>query len=175
VRYKDAFSLYHPAVNFLYFAVVIAFSMFLMHPVCLLISASAAIAYSLYLTGKKALRFLLRFLLPLLVLTALLNPAFNHAGVTILFYLRNGNPITLESILYGIAAAFMLIAVISWFSCYNTVMTTDKFVYLFGKAAPALSLIFSMTLRFAPRFRAQMKTVSAAQHCIGWTCPPGTS
>jgi energy-coupling factor transport system permease protein len=46
----------------------------------------------------------------------------------------------------------MLAAVISWFSCYNAVMTSDKFVYLFGRVIPALSLILSMTLRFVPKF-----------------------
>ena len=43
----------------------------------------------------------LRVALPVLLLAALVNPAFNHAGVTILIYLPSGNPLTLESILYG--------------------------------------------------------------------------
>ena len=30
--------------------------------------------------------------LPVLLLAALVNPAFNHAGVTILIYLPSGNP-----------------------------------------------------------------------------------
>lgn len=82
-------------------------------------------------------------------------------------YLPGGNPLTLESIIYGIAAAVMLVTVISWFSCYNAVMTSDKFVYLFGRVAPALSLILSMTLRFVPRFKAQLKVVANAQRCLG--------
>ena len=61
-------------------------------------------------------------MLPLLIITALINPAFNHEGGTILTYLRDGN-FNVESITYGIAAAVMLITVISWFSCYNAVMT----------------------------------------------------
>lgn len=42
-------------------------------------------------------------------------------------------PLTLESIAYGCAAAVMLVAVLFWFSCYNEVMTSDKFMYLFGR------------------------------------------
>jgi len=103
----------------------------------------------------------------MLIVTALVNPAFNHEGGTILTYLRGGNPLTLESIVYGIAAAVMLITVICWFSCYNAVMTSDKFVYLFGRVIPALSLILSMALRFVPRFKAQFKVVSDAQKCVG--------
>ena len=54
-----------------------------------------------------------------------------------------------------------------WFSSYNEVMTSDKFVYLFGRVIPALSLVLSMALRFIPKFKAQMQVVSEAQACIG--------
>jgi len=164
---RDAFASFHPLVSLLYFAAMIGFSMFFMHPICLAISLVCASAYSIYLNGKKAVRVGLKFLLPMVVFTALLNPMFNHQGVTILAYLPNGNPLTLESILYGIAAAVMLVTVIAWFSCWNAVMTSDKFIYLFGRVIPALSLILSITLRLVPRFRAQIKIISNAQKCIG--------
>ena len=35
------------------------------------------------------------------------NPAFDHEGATLLAYLPSGNPLTLESIAYGVAAAVM--------------------------------------------------------------------
>lgn len=164
---RDTFSGYHPMINFLYFGLVLAFTMFLMHPICLGISLSCAIAYSVYLNGRKAVRFQLRFLLPMLLLAAVVNPAFNHEGATLVAYLPSGNPLTLESIAYGAAAALLLAAVITWFSCYTAVMTSDKFVYLFGRIIPALSLVLSMALRFVPRFKAQLHVVSQAQRCVG--------
>ncbi len=164
---KDAFSTYHPLVNFLYFAFVFAFSMVFMHPVCLAISLISSFIYSISLKGRKALKFNFAFLVPMMLVTALINPAFNHEGVTILTYLPTGNPLTLESIAYGFAASAMLAAVISWFSCYNEIMTSDKFIYLFGRIIPAFSLVLSMALRFIPKFKAQIKVVSNAQRCIG--------
>jgi len=163
----SAFAGYHPIIGFLYFTFVILFSMFFMHPVCLLISLLCSFLYSVKLNGKKALVFNLFYLLPMLVIAALMNPAFNHEGVTILAYLSNGNPVTLESIAYGIGAATMLVTVICWFSCYNVVMTSDKFIYLFGRIIPSLSLILSMVLRFVPKFKSQIKTISNAQKCVG--------
>ena len=163
----DAFSRYHPLVNFLFFALVLAYSMVLMHPVCLAVSLLGALLYAGQLEGRRALARHLRVALPVLLLAALVNPAFNHAGVTILIYLPSGNPLTLESMLYGAAAAVMLASVVLWFSSYNEVMTSDKFVYLFGRVIPALSLVLSMSLRFIPKFKAQMQTVSEAQTCIG--------
>lgn len=165
--HRDAFSSYHPMVNFLYFALVLLFSMCLMSPFSLAVSFGSALAYALYLNGGKALRFQLVFLLPMMGMAALLNPAFNHEGATILTYLPSGNPLTLESLCYGLAAAVMLAAVVNWFSCYNEVMTSDKFVYLFGRVIPALSLVLSMTLRFVPKFKAQFQLVREAQKCVG--------
>ncbi len=163
----DTFGRCHPIINFLYFGLVLVFSMFFMHPACLAVSMCTAITYSIYLSGKKAVRFSLIYMLPLLLLAALINPAFNHEGATILAYLPSGNPLTLESITYGIAAACMLIAVITWFRCYSEVMTADKFVYLFGRILPSLSLLLSMALRFIPKFRAQLTVVSDAQRWLG--------
>ena len=167
MKNKDAFSGYHPIINFLYYALILLFSMCLMHPVYLAISLIGALAYDIYLKGRKAVRFAVMGLLPMAALAALLNPAFNHEGATILTYLPSGNPLTLESMLYGASAAVMLASVVLWFSSYNEVMTSDKFVYLFGRVIPALSLVLSMALRFIPKFRAQMQTVSEAQACIG--------
>jgi len=167
MKNKDAFSGYHPIINFLYYALVLLLSMCLMHPVYLAISLTGALAYDVYLKGKKAVRFAVMGLLPMAVIAALVNPAFNHEGQTMLTYLPSGNPLTLESILYGVAAAVMLASVVLWFSSYNEVMTSDKFVYLFGRMIPALSLVLSMALRFIPKFKSQMEVVSEAQSCIG--------
>lgn len=165
--HKDTFSAFHPIVNFLYFALVIGFTMFFMHPVCLGISLFSGLAYAIYLSGQKTVRFALWYMLPLMLFAAVINPAFNHRGVTILAYLPSGNPLTLESILYGAGAAVLLAAVLLWFRCYTAVMTSDKFVYLFGRILPAFSLVLSMTLRFVPRFAAQFKVVKEAQQCVG--------
>jgi energy-coupling factor transport system permease protein len=164
----DTFSTYHPIVNLLYFVFVIGVSMFLMHPVFLSIGLICATIYCAVLQGmKKTVKGFCLFTLPMIVIVALINPMFNHYGVTVLFYLYNGNPITLESMVYGVAMAAMLAGVVLWFRCYNEIMTSDKFIYLFGRVIPALSLILSMCLRFIPKFSRRMQVISNGQKCIG--------
>src|SRR5699024_11929166 len=46
-------------------------------------------------------------------------------------------------------------------------MTSDKFIYLFGKAIPKLSLVISMALRFIPLFKTQIKKISQTQKTLG--------
>ena len=174
MRSKDAFSSYHPLVNFLYFALVLVLAMFFTHPAAQAISLITALIYAAQLNGRQALGKNLLWLLPMMGIAVIVNPAFNHAGVTILTYLPTGNPLTLESILYGISAGILLAAVIVWFQCYTAVMTSDKFIYLFGRIIPALSLVLSMTLRFVPKFKAQLQAVTEAQRCVGRDVSEGT-
>lgn len=161
------FKTHHPIVNFIYFLFVTVFAMFFMHPLCLAISIVTSFAYSVILNGKKALKFNILYLLPMMLMTAILNPVFNHAGITVLTYLPSGNPLTAESIIYGAAAAVMLASVICWFSCFNTIMTSEKYMYLFGKIIPSLSLILSTILRFIPKFKNDIKEITNAQKCLG--------
>ena len=163
----DEFKKYHPIVNFTYFIFVIGFSCFFMHPLCLVISLISGFAYSVALKGKKQTKTNLIYMLPMIFLMALINPLFNHEGVTILTYFPSGNPLTLESLIYGFCAGVMIVSVICHFSCYNEVMTSDKFIYLFGKIIPSISLIISMTLRFVPKFSSQLKAVANAEKCMG--------
>ena len=165
---EDSFSTYHPSINFFYFIVVLLVSMFFTHPAFLMISLICACVYSLVLKGvRKSLKFDLLGLLPMLLLVGCINPLFNHGGVTILGYWPTGNPITLESIVYGVVMGVMFIEVILWFACYNTIMTSDKFIYLFGRVIPSLSLVLSMVLRFVPKFKAQLHVITNGQKCIG--------
>lgn len=164
---EDTLRACHPAVSFTYFALVIACSMFFMHPVCLALSLLGALLYVARLKGRRALRQQAVWLVPTALLAAALNPAFVHQGVTILTYLPSGNPLTLESILYGLAAGCMLASVILWFVCVTEAVTSDKIVYLFGRVIPALSLLLSMTLRFVPRFTRRLRTVAQAQRHMG--------
>lgn len=163
----NEFKTYHPIVNFIYFLCVVGFSMFLMHPVSLGITLASAVLYTFVLKGKKTAFVSALLTIPMMLLAAVINPMFNHAGVTVLTYFPSGNPLTAESFFYGIAASTMLAAVIFHFACYNEVMTSDKFVYLFGKVIPTLSLVLSMTLKFIPTFTARLKEIVHVQRTLG--------
>jgi energy-coupling factor transport system permease protein len=164
---RDAFSGLYPGPCYLFFGFAIIFTVAFMHPVALGLSFLCATSYAFWLGRGKALRFTCAFLLPVMILAAVLNPAFNHRGMTILFYLWTGNPVTAESLLYGVAGALMIGSVIQWFYCYNAIMDSDKFLWLFGRAIPTLALIISMSLRLVPRYMVQAKRIAAAQRGLG--------
>ena len=164
---KDNFSNYHPLVGFYYFIFIMGSTMLIMHPVALLASILSALFYSTFLKGKGNFIQNIVYIIPSLIAMALINPAFNHEGATILLYFKNGNPLTLESVYYGIFSATLLLSTIIWFSCFNIVMTSDKIIYLFGRILPISSLLISMSMRFVPLFRKEIKKIADAQRCIG--------
>ena len=164
---SDAFSRRHPVVTFAYFAAVISLCAFLRHPVCTVISFACALSYALYLDARKTGRMLLTFCLPVFLLTAVINPAFNHRGTVTLAVLPGGNALTLESVVYGAFSALMLAALLLWFSAFSMVFTSDKLVWLAGRAFPTFALLVSMTLRFIPEFRRRLFAVRSARLALG--------
>lgn len=165
---KDSFSSCHPIVNLYYFAVMLISSMFLTHPVMLLISLLCACTYCTLQRGfQNGVWKKMKLLLPLAAAVICINMLFNHYGITVLGYLPGGNALTLEAAVYGLVMAVMLAEVLLWFSCWNEVMTSDKFVYLFGRILPGLSLILTMCFRFVPCFGRQAKKILQAQKGIG--------
>ena len=160
-----AFSSYHPAVTFGYFAAVTIMTMLLMDPAFLAVSLIGALVYSASLRhGGGGLK--LRVMLPVLLAVAAINPLFVHEGRTVMFS-AFGVPVTFESFVYGICAAAMLAAALKWFECWGRVMGTDKFIALFARKAPSAALLLSMTLRLIPRFKHKTTEVTAAQRALG--------
>jgi|SRR5690625_4978738 len=160
------FASFHPAILFLYYVTVIFITMFMMHPFILLFSLIGSLLFYAILTPVKQVWRDIGFYLLVFLLIAVTNPIFVHKGETIILFL-NDNPVTVESIIYGGVIATMLIAVIFWSKSYSYLMTSDKFIYLFGKAIPKLALVISMALRFIPLFKNQIKKVSQTQKTLG--------
>jgi len=170
---RSVFSTYHPIINFFFFCAVIGTGIFLKHPIFLTVAVAASLCYAVMLGGKGTLKFAGFFILPMILVFTVVNPLVNSRGETVLFYTTH-SMVTLEAVIYGVLSGFMLATVLLWFSCYNKIMTSDKFVYLFGRIMPAISLIFSMVMRFVPNFKMQIQKISTAQKCIGRDISNGT-
>ena len=161
----DRFSKYNPKAVFLFFVFVIVLSLLLFHPVFLAISFMGSFLYKLKLDGKFVFSYFFKFILPLILLTAVFNFLFTHYGQTILFNLFEMN-FTFEGLFYGFCQGVMLGTVIMWFSAYSKVMTADKLLCVFGRFLPNTALIFSMVLGFIPRLKKNIAEISDARLLI---------
>ncbi len=156
---------YNPAVLFLYFLLLASIAMFATNPVMVGIAFAAmnltAVSYTRDGLGRAYLFFFVIF-----ILTSLANPIFSHNGVTVLLVV-NDNPITLEAVLYGVMTGIMILSVLLLFRVFGTLMTSDRLLYIFGRAFPKLGLLLSMTLRFVPLFGRQRRKIENTQRTLG--------
>lgn len=162
---RDAFSRFHPAVNFLFFVGAIGFGVVIQHPAYLAAGAVCGLVYYLLLKGWKGLKLLIT-MIPMFLLITLINPLVNTYGKTVLFTYFGRNW-TWEAMVYGMTLGGMFVLMMVWFGCYNEVLTSDKFVALFGGLIPSLSLLLVMVLRLVPSFMRKTKQIIGARNAIG--------
>lgn len=156
------FAALHPSVCMAYFVAAIGLTLACSHPAAAALSLAGGTAFSILLRGGKETANTYKFVLPMFLLIAIGNPLFSHRGATMLFMLFD-QWITLEAICYGLVSACTLSAIIVWFACYQQVMTSDKFLYLFGNVAPNTALLITMTLRFIPKLKKDAADIAAAE------------
>lgn len=166
------FDSYHPAINFIYFGAVIAFTVSFHHPVYVAVAYVSAFAYSVKLNGLRALVFNL-CLIPLIFAYAAWYSYYNHFGVTILRQNYIGNDMTLESMVFGLVIGITAATVIMIMSCVFAVFSSDKVVYLFGRVSPKLSLFLSIILRSVPRIKKRAGKINVSRRGVGRGCSQG--
>jgi len=162
---KDAFSAFHPLVNFVFFVLAIGFGVVIQHPAYLAVGFLASGVYYLLLHRGKGIRMILG-LIPLFLVMSLINPIFNTRGQQVLFTYFS-RPYTLEALYHGMAVAAVFVVMFLWFGCYSAVLTSDKFVCLFGGLIPSLSLLLVMVLRMIPNLIKKARQILGARRGIG--------
>ncbi len=160
---ETGFKMFHPAAQLLFFVSVISVTMFVMHPVITGISFIASVLWILCDGGICALLRNLKFTAVTSAMIIIINPLISHNGMTAITYFPDGNPLTLESVYFGIAAAVMISCTLKWFYSFNRNFTSDKIICLFGRIMPKPALLISMTLGFIEKFKTKMNSVSEVQ------------
>ncbi|RZS94086.1 energy-coupling factor transporter transmembrane component T [Cuneatibacter caecimuris] len=162
---KNCFSAYHPAVVFLYFAGAAGLCMCSLHPYYVLVSyLCGAVLLGISCGLRRVFRQVLATL-AVVAVTAAVNGLTGGLGLTVLFYL-GGTPVTWESVFYGLCSGGMLAAVLQWFACYQRIMTGDKFLELFGRGFPTVSMMLSMVFRYIPDMLGKGREIRAAQKAL---------
>ncbi len=159
------FADHNPVAVSAYFLCVTGVCMFTMEPILLCLSLAGAAA-TLIATGEGRKWKAHLYTLLLFAGMALVNPLVSHNGVTVLFVM-NHNPVTLEALIYGVAAGGMIVTVMTWFRSFTAVMTSDRLLYIFGSLSPKLALMLSMALRYVPLFGSQARRIRQSQTALG--------
>ena len=147
----------HPLCCFVYLIAVLGVTIFTREPLLLLMSVIGA---SLLLTLSGMARH--TAWLPVIVIaSAVINPIFSHRGDTVLFFVGD-LAVTLESVIYGAVFGLMLAAAAGWSIAATKYMTSDKYIWIFGRIVPTSGLVLSCGLRLVPLFIRRTREFSSA-------------
>lgn len=157
---------FHPVVNLFYLLGMLIITMSNMNPVLIAISFTASFFYMLNIDGIIHIKRIFIISLPILFFSVLIMPLFYHNGVTPLFYV-NDMQVTLETVIYGVVMTFLLLAVMQLFFIWNKWISSEKFLYLFGKISPNIALVLSMVFRMVPLMIKRWHDIHDAQKGMG--------
>ena len=173
MRGTDSFCEYNPHVNMIFFASAIILSIVIGHPAYLGISLFFAFSYVFIVRPRKAMKLLARMVI-VFVLISIIGPLFNDLGDTVLFRWFWGRAYTMEALVCSATQAMMAVSVLTWFSSYSEVMTSDRFMYIFSPLAPALCLVLTMVLRLIPSYQRKARQISSCRASVGKGTEEGT-
>jgi len=161
----NVFAAYHPAINFMFYICAIVFGMIFNHPAFLIAFLLCGFIFMWSARGAEVWRFTFS-IIPVFIVLCAVNPLFNSLGNTVLFRYF-GRAFTLEALYYGIAIAAMFCGMLYWIWGYTDSMTSDRFLYLFGRMAPSAALLLTIVLRFIPNYTRRAEKIDIARKCVG--------
>ncbi len=145
----SAFAKLNPRVRLCYFLPLLLLLAILRNPLFLITAFLFSVLLHVYYDKAQKLRKNMVFFLLLCLFFIICNPLFSHRGQTILFYL-GGNPITLESFLYGLVSALSLLCVCSYGILYQVFFQSAGLFYCLGPYFPRTTVSLLLSLRFLP-------------------------
>lgn len=156
----------HPASAFCILLFLMLLSAFSVSPLMICLSLCGSLTLCALMGSVKGQ---IKLCVWMVLLFALTNPIFSHAGETVLFYI-NHNAVTLEAVRYGAAVGGMMAATLCWFSAFSRILDTSRMLYLFGRVLPKTALLLSAGNRMIPLIKRRYTAVLEAEEAAGLGC-----
>lgn len=166
LRRQLQFSRMNPNVIFLYYISLISISMMFNSPLILLSELLIVVSLAAFTSGMENTIKSVKAVILMMLFIIIINPLINHHGTQVLLSL-NGFIITKEATLYGVLMALSLAIILLIFVSYNKIMSNDKFLFLFGRILPHLTLLSMIVMRFVPLFLQRFGEIKQIQKTRG--------
>ncbi len=156
----------HPAISTSYYSGLFILVILFTQPVIILTELLLLLLLNILQGNTEKVKKMFKQSWILLLAIILFNGLLNHRGTYFLFYL-GANPVTLEAVLYGLLMTVVYLNLMLIFISYNQVITAHKFLYLFSRISPQLTLLTMITIRFVPLFLRRLTTITRVQKTRG--------
>lgn len=162
---KSYFSELHPTLVIGYLMSIVTLTVVSFNIVVVSISFFIGSLYLLLLKGRDSFQKNLKFSIIIVFLVTFINTMFTHQGQSTLFFI-NDNPITLESIVYGVFMGVMIATSCLWFRIFNIIVNGEMIMYVVGKISSMLALMVSMILRYVPLIKKRYYEINQMDELI---------
>lgn len=129
-------------------------------PAVVAIGLMGCSAFAVGECGWRSVGKTVRWLAPLAVLVAVLNPLLQSSGSTELFRIGHQG-VYLEAAVYGLVMAGMLAAMVLLFLGFSAAVGASELRDLLGRRMPVCALILSLGLRLVPQMSSRLQSMSA--------------
>lgn len=146
----------HSVSIILYFGGLLCLSAIFSNPICEIIVLIGVVSCALLADKKGTIQNLLHFCLPISFLIILINPIFNHNGITVMFYIFD-NPITFEAFFYGIYFALSFCIIVVSFNLFTFFVDSDKLQYLLKGKFSIIADVLCLSLGLIPRLQKKLR------------------
>lgn len=114
----------------------------------------------------------LRFLLTMLILSALINTLFTHTGRSVIFslpenWLLIGGNITYESLVFGLINGLVIGGIYITFNIINLALSIRQLTHLIPKAFRPIGMTATIALTFFPSIQQRAREIKEAQMIRG--------
>lgn len=137
----------------------------------LIIIATALLMTAVFGRDREGTIPLGRLALIILLVSAVYNAVFVHAGETVLFTLPDwpliGGPITLEAIAEGLANGLILLALLTVFAALGAIVPMSELTRLMPAAFRDLGLVLLIAVNYVPETRRHLRRIREAQAIRG--------
>lgn len=166
------FRSFHPFLLLVYYIVVIAGITLQQHPVFLSVGFILILLTVFILNEREALKKWSKMIFFLSLFVLILTPIFNRNGEIVVFEVFS-REFYLEAIIQGLMVAITLSSILALFTTFNSVITSEKFLYLFSRWFPRWTMILMLALRFIPLFRKRLADIQDVQETKGMSIKHG--
>jgi energy-coupling factor transport system permease protein len=158
------------AVGAAYCVALAACAIVVDHPLVLGALLAAVLGAGVAARCLDELRRVLRYALPLAVVTVALNPLFSHQGLTVLARLGEVPPfgeldVTLEALVFGAAFALKLVVVVLALGLFAAAVDPDEVLRLLRRVSLHSALTASLATRLWTVLERDGRRIADAQRC----------
>lgn len=156
----------HPWSTAVYMSAALLMIMFSEYNITMPLIFAGLSFNDIYIRGIRRYARSFRGYAAIVLVMSVFNVLFHHSGDTPFLYI-NDQPLTVESLVYGLFTGIMIASLLLWFQIFNDIFDSRKLTCIIGKRLPVTGLIISMVFCYYEKFLSKIDKIKEVWNTFG--------